>query len=284
MKPAKFDYHSAPTLAQACMLLRQADTNVKPLGGGQSLGPMLNLRLVRPQAVVSLSGLAELRVMQAEGDAFRIGGGLTHAEIEDGVLDGLLAASPALAAMLKHAAGTIAYRAVRNRGTLAGSLAHADPAADWILVMRALDAVVLATDGASERRIPMADYMQGAFTTALREGEILGAVLVPRYSPGMRWGYAKFCRKPGDFAEASCAAVFDAAKGVASITLGAMDGAPQSLPALAARVAREGAQALSRATVDEALAPLSTLDRSRRQLVATVLQRSVTMALEGKPA
>src|SRR5690554_880534 len=140
MKPSSFAYQRPASLSEAARLLGQTAGVVKPMGGGQSLGPMLNLRLVRPNLLIDVSGIDELRGLAAQPDGFRIGGAITHAEVEDGALDALLESSPSLAAMLRYVAGTIAYRAIRNRGTLAGSLAHADPAADWVLAMSALDA------------------------------------------------------------------------------------------------------------------------------------------------
>jgi carbon-monoxide dehydrogenase medium subunit len=280
MKAAPFAYQRPASLADATRLLGQSGTVVKPLGGGQSLGPMLNLRLVRPDLLVDVSGIAELRATSAQGNGFRIGGGLTHSEIEDGKLDGLLTASPALAQMLRHVAGTIAYRPVRNRGTLAGSIAHADPAADWVLAMSALDARLHCSGPAGQRVIPMSQFMFGAFTTALAEGEVLTAVELPSYSAGMRWGYYKFCRKTGEFAEASCAAVFDPERGVARIAVGALDGAPAMLPGLASDVAGRGPAALSETALRDAVAAVARgKDEASRQMIITVVKRCIKQAL-----
>ncbi len=241
MKAAQFDYQSAGSAEQALGLMQDA----KALGGGQSLGPMLNLRLVRPGKLVDVSALAEARRCEMTAQGLRIGGAMTHAEIEDGALDALLADSPALAAFLRHVAGGIAYRAVRNKGTLAGSLAHADPAADWVLAMNALDAQLDLVSAKGKRLLPMSQFMSGAFSTALAEDELLLAVIVPRRSAAMRWGYVKFCRKTGEFAEASAAAVFDPQSGSARLLIGALDGAPAALPALASAVASQGAAAIN---------------------------------------
>jgi carbon-monoxide dehydrogenase medium subunit len=140
MKPAPFTYLRPESLSDAVRLLNTAAGVVKPIGGGQSLGPMLNLRLVRPDLLVDVSRMDETRTAEARHDSFSIGGSFTHTELEDGILDTALDQSPALHRMLRHVAGTIAHRAIRNRGTLAGSLCHADPAADWVLAMTALDA------------------------------------------------------------------------------------------------------------------------------------------------
>lgn len=254
MKAAQFDYQQAGSAADAARLLHDG----KALGGGQSLGPMLNLRLVRPGRLVDVSGLSEARECGEQDGFWRIGGALTHAEIEDGALDKLLADSPPLAAFLRHVAAGIAYRAVRNKGTLAGSLAHADPAADWVLAMNALDAQLELVSASGRRRVPVSKFMSGAFTTALAEGELLLAVLLPRLSAGMRWGYVKFCRKAGEFAEASASAVFDPQQGVARLMIGALDGAPASLHQLASAVASQGAAAITQEACVAAVSSVAT--------------------------
>src|SRR5437868_2759712 len=232
MKAASFEYQRPATLPAALRALADAGGAAKVMGGGQSLGPMLNLRLARPKQVVDVSSLGELRQVTADGDQLRIGAAVTHAEIEDGV-------HPLLrGGLLQSVAGGIAYRAIRNRGTLGGSLAHADPAADWVLAMAALGAQIEISSAAGTRRVPMERFMHGAYTTDLADGELLTAVRIPRLGAAARWGYFKFCRKTGEFAEASCAAVFDPSRKLARIVLGALDGAPQALPALAAQVAR----------------------------------------------
>ena len=267
MKAANFDYQRPLTLQAALRLLADAGGSAKVMGGGQSLGPMLNLRLTRPKQVVDVSALAELRQVAAEGDQLRIGATVTHAEIEDGVhpllRDGLL----------QSVAGGIAYRAIRNRGTVGGSLAHADPAADWVLAATALGAEVEIASQAGTRRVPMDGFMQGAYTTVLGEGELLAALWVPRLGPAARWGYFKFCRKTGEFAEASCAAVFDPSRKLARIVLGALDGAPQALPALAAQVARDAAMP-SRDTLRSAVAAaLPAKDSVDRKLMVAAVER-----------
>lgn len=283
MKAAAFEYQRAQTLEQATQLLQQSDRIVKPIGGGQSMGPMLNLRLVRPGLLVDVSDLAEMRQVAAVSEGYWIGGAITHAEIEDGRLDALLSECPSLAHMLRRVAGDIAYRAIRNRGTLAGSLAHADPAADWVLTMAALDAQLQCVGPKEKRWVAMGQFMSGAFTTALREGELLSGLRLPRYSSAMRWGYYKFCRKTGEFAEASCAAVFDPELRIARIMLGALDGAPMALQSLAAAVAQHGAAALSDEAVSRSVAQVAPgKDAMQRQLLTAAVKRCVKQVLEVK--
>lgn len=187
----------------------------KPLAGGQSLGPMLNLRLARPPALVDVSRI--LRGAVEEADSVIYWASVTHAEIEDGRVP------DATPGWLARVAGGIAYRAVRNRGTMGGSLAHADPAADWLVVLTALRAEILATGPAGTRRLAMPDFITAPFTTALSAGEMITAIRVPRPKPGARFGYWKLQRKPGEFAKASAAVLLD---GGVRIAVGALEAPP----------------------------------------------------------
>ena len=243
MKAAVFDYVKAQSVAHGLASLGDTDTDCKIMAGSQSLGPMLNLRLARPAAVVDVSGLPELRQVSLEGKTIRIGAAVTHAEIEDGVF------APLVDHPWRKVAASIAYRSVRNRGTIGGSLAHADPAADWVLAASAMHAVLdiqssdntsRTTIHATSRTVNMSEFMLAAYTTVLAPNEIITAIRIPVMQPNARWGYFKFCRKVGEFAETSCAAYFDPDSRVANIVLGALDGAPKHLPALAARIARDG--------------------------------------------
>ena len=180
MKPASFDYSTDLRLL--------AQPHARPLAGGQSLGPMLNLRLARPAILVDVK---HLRGVEEHADWVRLGAATTHAEIEDGRVP------DPTAGLLRHVARGIAYRAVRNRGTLGGSLAHADPAADWPSVMAALRATIITS---AQRRLPAETFMTAPFTTALERGELIAAVEIPRH-PGP-WGHCKLNRKTGEFAHA----------------------------------------------------------------------------------
>jgi carbon-monoxide dehydrogenase medium subunit len=220
MKAAKFDYARPAGCAEAALLLRQSEGMGKLLGGGQSLGPMMNLRLAQPDLLVDVRGIAALRACDAQPDSVTLGAAVTHADIEDGRVP-----DPTRGLMPYVAAG-IAYRAVRNRGTLGGSLAHADPAADWVNLMALLDARFLLEGPQGQRTVAASDWMVGAFTTALAEDEVLMAVRVATLSPSARWSYYKFNRKPGEFAEAIGAFVDDPARGVRRGLIGATDGAP----------------------------------------------------------
>ncbi len=218
MKPASFDYTRPNSLAEAVGLL-DSDA-VKCLAGGQSLGPMLNLRLVRPRLLVDITRIAELGHAGTDGDWLVLGACVTHAAIEDGRVPDLAGG------VLAGVARNIAYRAVRSRGTIGGSLAHADPAADWIACLAALGVEVVLDGGDGRRRVTVAELMTGVFETAIKPGEILTAVRIPRLGAEARWGYYKVCRKPGDFDEAIGAVLADPERGRCRAVVGATDTVP----------------------------------------------------------
>ncbi|MEQ9609505.1 MAG: FAD binding domain-containing protein [Kiloniellaceae bacterium] len=240
MKPAPFDYAVAGDIAEATRHLAAARGGAKPVAGNQSLGPMMNLRLARPALLIDITALASLRAVEETAELVRLGAAITHAEIEDGEVP------DPTPGWLRSAASNIAYRAVRNRGTLGGSLCHADPAADWVIVMTGLCATAVIAGPEGERRLAMADFITGTFRTALREGEILTAVEVPRPGTGARWSYWKFAPQVGEFAKASAAVLIDEAAGRRRCVLGALGRPPLIL---------DNPQAL----IDGSLAPAEAL-------------------------
>jgi carbon-monoxide dehydrogenase medium subunit len=274
MKAAQFEYMKPATLAQALQTLAGAGGQAKLMAGSQSLGPMLNLRLARPAKVLDVSRLNELRSVDLVQGRVRVGASVTHAEIEDGRFE-LLRGHP-----VQEMAARIAYRSVRNRGTVGGSLAHADPAADWVLAARALNAQVeICAFEQAPRLINMQDFMLAAYTTVLGEGEVITALHLPVLSEQARWGYYKFCRKTGEFAEASCAAYFEPVSATAQIVVGALDGAPVALEALASAVARSGVVAASDAAIDAAIREnIDQLDTLGRRMAAAAVTRCLKQA------
>lgn len=274
MKPAAFEYQRATSVGEARSAMRDAASPAKPIAGGQSLGPMLNLRLARPARLVDISNIDELRSIEDRGAFVRFGAAVTHARIEDEA--GAIAGMEALA----RAARGIAYRAVRTRGTMGGSLAHADPAADWPLVLAALGASVLVQGQQGVRRIDAAAFMLGSYVTQLREDELLSAVEVPKLSPGARWSYRKFCRKAGEFAQAAAAVLLDPERRVARVFIGAPADRPTSIPALAGDLARRGRAALEGKRVEEMLRDiLSDAEPARRQAASVMLARAIDEVL-----
>lgn len=219
MKPVAFDY-ARPTGIDEAVALLAANPDAKVLAGGQTLGPMLNLRLAQPLLLVDITRIAELAAVTEDADAITIGATITHAAIEDGRI-----ADPT-GGFLTRVAHGIAYRAVRSRGTIGGSLAHADPAADWLSCLSALGAEVLlrGTDGA--RRLALSRFMRGAMETELAHDELVVGIRVPKFSSRARFGYHKICRKTGEFAEAIGVAVHDPDRDVLRLVASTAAGAP----------------------------------------------------------
>jgi aerobic carbon-monoxide dehydrogenase medium subunit len=272
MKAAQFEYIRPPDLGKALQLLSERREEAKVVAGGQSLGPMLNLRLARPQMLIDIARLEALRRIEDLGPQWRIGAAVTHSRIEDAALPG--------AEMLTHVACGIAHRAVRNRGTIGGSIAHADPAADWPVALAALGATANLHSTGGMRTVPVEGIVLGAFTTALVEDEILESIDVPKLSPAARWGYYKFCRRVGDFAEASAAALFDPQTGAARLYLGALRGSPIVLDKLARDIASHGRAAAARDNVAQALTEAAPdLDAIERRMGNAVVVRALDQVL-----
>lgn len=282
MKAAAFDFIHAKSLDQTLIAIGDPKTDSKIMGGSQSLGPMLNLRLARPAQVVDISGLGELRQVRVADAFISIGAGVTHAEIEDGVF------APLSNHPWKKVAANIAYRAVRNRGTIGGSIAHADPAADWVLAASAVNAEIEivsmptpANGKTTSRMVKMSEFMLAAYTTVLESNEIIASLRIPSMQNGSRWGYYKFCRKVGEFAEASCAAYFDADTRTANIVIGALDGAPRNLSLLAGSIAKHGwAGSGNTACKDQIKAALAQALPERDQLDRNMYSTTVLRCLD----
>jgi len=261
MKPFPFDYARPKDLREAGSLLARGGEGARVLAGGQSLGPMLNFRLARPSLLVAIHHLPELCAVEEAADSVTLGACVTHAQIAD-------SRTPDMGARILARIGEgIAYRAVRNRGTLGGSLAHADPAADWLCALTALGATVLTWRPGGGRTIPLGAFVPAAFRTVLEPGEILHAVRIPRPSEGARWGYYKACRKPGEFAFAMAAVLVDGARGVRRAAIGAVGGPPVLL---------EGKRVVPEA-VEAALAG-SGLDAVELRQQAVALKRALAQA------
>lgn len=247
MKASKFEYTRVLEVEEAIAVLAKGGGTAKAMGGSQSFGPMLNLRLARPAQVVDVANIPSLRTVIRKAEWVEIGAAVTHAEIEDGV-------HPPLAGHpMRHVARGIAYRAIRTRGTVGGSLAHADPAADWVVTLAALGARIRAISPRGERTIEADALMLGAYTTVLESDELIVSISVPSETPTTHWGYHKVCRKPGEFADASAAVFFDVSRKRARIVLGAADGPPLLLNELAAEIASKGASAAGREQLQAAV-------------------------------
>lgn len=198
MYPPRFDYVSPSSLDEVLSLLAEGNGDgegpVKVLSGGQSLIPLLKLRFASPSRLVDINRVADLDTLEETGDHLRIGALVRHADLERSSL--LTERYPTMAA----AAPLIADPLVRNLGTLAGSLAHADPAGDWGSVMLALDGEIVARSTGGERVLPVGDFFQGFYQTSLEPGELVAEVRVPTPRGAFGGAYHKLERKVGDFA------------------------------------------------------------------------------------
>ena len=224
MKPVAFDIIRPCTTQEVVRLLADPDAGVRVVAGSQSLGPMLNLRLVRPKLLVDLTGIAELTSVQTDDSGVTVGTCVSTGSIEDGCLPGQDFS------MLRSVAAGIAYRAVRNRGTIGGSVCHADPAADWPSALCGFNAQCIIEGPKGRRSLPISDFITGAFATTLDAGEFLVALRIPRRSASGRWGYQKLCRKTGEFAMAIGVVNIDPAREVFRLVFGATEGRQITIP------------------------------------------------------
>jgi carbon-monoxide dehydrogenase medium subunit len=248
VKPAPFEFVRPATLAEASRLLAQGNGSARLVAGCQSLGPMLNLRLAMPRILIDLTGIPELVRIEDDPDSVTIGACVTTANIEDGRLPGR--GVEALARIARH----IAYRAVRNRGTMGGSFCHADPAADWVSTLCVFDAECIVYSKGKQRRIAAHQFILGAYENALAPGEILEAVRIPRLPEGARCGYYKVCRKAGEFASALGVVIHDPSRDRLRAVIGATHGKPIVVPDAKQLVGRDR-------SLDES-AILAVLDRN----------------------
>jgi len=283
LKPAAFHYHAPTRTAELLDLLEEHGDDGKLLAGGQSLVPAMNFRLARPAHVVDLNGVAELDFRTATADHLIIGALQRHAAFERPVVNG------ALGELLSTVQPCIGHAPIRERGTFAGSLAHADPSSEWCLVAATLDADIVACSGAGERHIAAAQFFQGTFATALRSDEFIREVRLPRLDDSYRFGFAEFARRAGDFALAMALVVVrldgrmvrEARVGVGGVAdrpcrIGAAEtmltGGPVDAP-LAAQAAEVAAAACA-ATGD-----LHGDAEYRRDLVRAMMRRALSQAL-----
>jgi carbon-monoxide dehydrogenase medium subunit len=282
VKPPPFEYHRAASLGEAVALLARLGPEAKVLAGGQSLLPMMKLRLARPSALVDLNRARELAYVRPDGRALAFG---ALARLSDLESEAVRTACPPLAAAARH----IGHPAIRHRGTVCGSLAHADPAAELPLLALALDAELRASGPGGERTIAARDFFVTSLTTALRPDEILAEARFPALAPSAGWGFTELARRHGDYALVSVAAVLEVGGGGrisgARVVLGSVaDCAIRSPDAEAALVGREGSPAVFAASAAAAAAPLdppSDVHGSgayRRHLAQVLVERCLAEA------
>jgi carbon-monoxide dehydrogenase medium subunit len=199
VKPAPFSYETPATLAGALASLALRGHEAKVIAGGQSLAPMLNMRLARPGHLIDINHIVELAEVRLEAESLVVGALVRHADLARHTL--VRTHGP----MLAHAAGTIGHYAIRQRGTLGGSLAHADPAAQLPLVAAVLEAGIELASAKHRRIVTASDFFQSIFTTAAEPDELVVAVHVP-LAAAKGWGFRLFARRAGDFAIVAVAA------------------------------------------------------------------------------
>jgi len=289
MKPPAFDYVRAVDVAQAVSLLAAHGGDATPLAGGQSLIPALNFRLAAPTLLVDLNAIAALGAHAVEADGALMAGAMTrHRTFET---------SPLVARgwpLLAHAMGWVAHVAIRNRGTIGGSLCHADPSAEWPALCVACDAQVELQGPRGTRRVDGADFAQGLFTTARAPDELVTRVRFPAWPGGRRWGFREVARRRGDFAIAGVACVLDldprAACGDARVVVFGVGDGPLRVAAAEAALQGRRFDAVSiRAAAQaahDAIDPRADQHASaayRRELVRTLTERALGDALARDP-
>jgi carbon-monoxide dehydrogenase medium subunit len=283
MYPSRFRYEAPRSLDEAISLLHQGGDDAKVLAGGQSLVPLMKLRFASPDLIVDINNLPGLDYHRADPDgALRIGALCRHADLERSAL--LASTQPTMAA----AAPLIADPIVRNRGTLVGSLCHADPQGDWASVVLALGGSVVASGPAGLRTIPVADFVTGPFQNVLEPDEIAVAAVIPAAKGVRSGGYLKLERRVGDFAtvgvavavETSGETVIRAGIGLTGVG-GSTIGATAAAEALAGRPL--SAQAIGQAASLAAGAARPRTDHRgsaeyKRHMVATFVERILSRA------
>jgi len=201
MKPAAFDYLRAETTEHALQALASGDDGVRVMAGGQSLMAVLNMRLSQPQLLVDISRTTELDTVRVEDGTLVVGAAATQGRVE--WRPSLMDEVPLLAMAFPH----ISHFQIRNRGTVCGSIAHADPSAELPLVLTALGGEVVLRSQRRRRVLPASDFFQGMLMTCREPDELVEAVRFPLLKPGARYGFSEFSARHGDFALVACAAV-----------------------------------------------------------------------------
>ncbi|MPS26329.1 MAG: carbon monoxide dehydrogenase [Alcaligenaceae bacterium] len=282
MKLPPFALHVPRTLDEALALRAALGSDAKVLAGGQSLLPMMRYRMLRPYALIDITRVASLARLDTT-PAVRMGAAVTHADIER------CAQAGALFDLLRAHAAEIAFLPVRGRGTVVGSLVHADPAGDWPLLLTALDATVELASLRGRRAVALRDFIRGAMDSDVQVDEIALAVTLPEGASGLaRWGRCKLMHRAGEFASASALAL-QGADGRWACWLGAIDPGPLALPATAGRLAAAGGQPPARrdiaaAALDEILATRPHIDPLAASRHAQAMARAVEQAWQGASA
>jgi aerobic carbon-monoxide dehydrogenase medium subunit len=258
MYPSRFRYEAPTSLAEAIGLLRDGGDYVKVLAGGQSLIPLMKLRFAAPELIVDINNVPGLAYHRTDSDGtFRIGALCRHADLEHS--SQLAATQPTMAA----AAPLIADPIVRNRGTLVGSLCHADPQGDWASVVLSLDGAVIAEGPAGRRAIRMADFVTGPFENVLAPDEVAVEAMIPAAQGQRAGGYLKLERRVGDFATVGVAVSVETAGGVVTKAGIALTGVGGSTIAATEAAAALAGRPLTAESIDQAASLAGAAARPR---------------------
>ncbi|MFE0190481.1 FAD binding domain-containing protein [Streptomyces sp. NPDC058989] len=280
MKPAPFRYHRAPDVEGATRLLAELGEDAKAIAGGQSLVAMMNFRLARPRHLVDIGGIRELdRLHRDAGGGLRIGALTTHHTVQTAPAEVLGAGFT----VLRDAMGWIGHLPIRTRGTVGGSIAHADATAEWCLLAVALDAEFVARGPRGERNIPAADFFLGYYTTALDPDELLVEIVFPRPAPYA--ALTEFAERRGDFALVAAVVDLDVEEGTVRggrVALGGVAATVVRVPEAESVLAGGGSFEACAAAAAEAVDPPADASGSthyRRGLVRTLVRRACEEAM-----
>jgi CO/xanthine dehydrogenase FAD-binding subunit len=282
MKPPSFDYVLADTVEDAVSALARLGPDAKIIAGGQSLVPMLNFRLLRPTVLVDINRIAGLSFISDEPQAIRIGALTRHHRLETSPV--IATHLPVIAEAMRH----VAHLAIRNRGTIGGSLSHADPAAELPMMAVLLDAKLTIAAAAGKRIVPAREFFVDALTTDLRDGELLTEIEIPKLAPQSGWGFEEVSRRGGDFALAAAAAILTLRGGTVAEARIAVMGVGKTPLRMSAAEAMLAGQTVSPGLLEQvaeavraAVEPETDLHASadyRRHLIGVLMQRTLADA------
>lgn len=285
MKPASFDYVRAHSIDEAISLLSEHGDEAKILAGGQSLVPAMNFRLARPGVIIDINNVTGLDHLEATEDGLRIGSLVRHLQLERQRVEG------PVGSLLGTAARFVGHMPIRVRGTFGGSLAHADPAAEWCVVAALFDAQVVARSSEGTRNIPAREFFQTIFTTDLKPEELLIETLFPGVPPTTKVAFTEFSRRAGDFALTMVAVAVDVQDGLireARIALGGVSDRPRrasdaerAMLGQAPTSQLAGEAAAMAADEIETLGDIHGSAEYRRDLIRVLTRRSLGQVLTG---
>ena len=282
MKPPAFEYLAAASVEEAIAALAAHDGDAKVIAGGQSLVPMLNFRLLEPALLVDINKVPGLNFIEPDGDGLRIGALTRHHALETSDL--VRARFP----VLSHAMSHVAHLAIRNRGTIGGSLSHADPAAELPMMAVLLNATIVIAGSSEGRELTAADFFEGALTTGLADDELVTEIRFPALPARTGWGFEEFAQRSGDFAMAAAAATISLSGSKAGeVRLALMGVGEIPLRVEAAEAALSGTSLecsdidTAVAAVDDVIDPMSDVHASadyRRHLAKALTRRVLVQA------